>query len=213
MANEAAVVIIAKWKDEASAGLASLGNTANETAVKTAAVGSGLKTAATNVKQFGDRTDQARLPASRFRYETIALGAALNAVGNLIGRIDSPAAKMISNFLDITGTVMLTVSSITHLLPYLSSLANSLREVAIVQTVLKALSGPAGWISLGIGAVVGGAAAYGIATVTSSNNKGSNLTVNNYIAGSVRTDKEIADITRREIIKSQNRNSGISGIQ
>jgi hypothetical protein len=165
-----------------------------------------------SIDEFGNRADHARLPASRFRYETIALGTALSSVGGLIGKIDSPAAKMISNFLQIAGTVMITVSSIAHLLPYLSSLTTSLRNVAIMQGVVKALSGPAGWLTLGAGLAVGAGTAYGISAMTSKPTS-SGVTINNYVQGSVVTQNQISEMTRRQIIQKAGQNAGSSGIQ
>ncbi|MFA5429850.1 MAG: hypothetical protein WC329_01670 [Candidatus Omnitrophota bacterium] len=210
MANEAAVVVVAKWKDEVSTGLKQFGEMTAQAATNTTAVGSSVKGAATEIKNYGDTTESARLPASRFRYETIALGAAMSSMGNLIGKIDSPAAKMVGNFLQIAGTVSLTVSSIIHLLPYLSSLAASLQKVAIMQAIVKALSGPAGWVTLGVGLAAGIGAGYGISNATKTTPSG--VVVNNYVQGSVVTENQIAEMTRREIIKNQDRNSGSSGI-
>lgn len=181
---DASVVLTMRMKDEASEG----------------------------IKNFGRTAESARIPATRFRYEMIAMGAALSSIGALISRIDSPATKMIANFLQITGAVMLTISSIAQMLPYLSSLVASLRNVAIMQSIVKALSGPAGWITLGLGLTAGAGAGYAINAATSRTTP-SGVVVNNYVQGSVVTERQIAETTRRQIVESQSRNAGRSGIE
>lgn len=212
MGNEAAVTLVMRMRDETSANLSNFGHTASQTSMQTAALKTNLKGTGDSIDEFGDRADHARLPATRFRYETIALGAALSSVGNLIGKIDSPAAKMVSNFLQISGTAMITVSSIAHLLPYLSSLAASLRNVAIMQSIVKALSGPAGWITLGAGIVAGVGAGYAISSATSKPSS-SGTVINNYVQGSVVTERQIGNMNRKQIVLNASRNAGTSGVK
>jgi hypothetical protein len=210
--NEAVITMVAKYRDEAAAGLTSLGQNISNVTSKTVQAGAGAKSAGGDFNGLGANIEKAREPATRFRYETIALGAALSSVGSLINHIDSPATKMISNFMEIAGSTILTVSSIAHLLPYLNSLVGSLKNVALWQTIVKALSGPAGWLMLGGGIIAGVAAGYGISQATSSSN-GAGVIVNNYIAGDLTTEERLMEKTRKSIINVQGRNGNISGIK
>ena len=210
--NEAAVTLVMRMRDEASAGLANFGQTASQSTVATSTMKTSLNSATGEMDKFGKTAESARLPASRFRYETIALGAAMSSVGGLIGKINSPAAKMVGNFLQISGAILLTVSSIAHVLPYLSSLVNSLRNVAIMQSIVKALSGPAGWLTLGAGLVAGVGAGYAISSATSKPSS-SGTVINNYVQGSVVTEGQISNMNRRQIVLNQSRNAGKSGIK
>lgn len=181
MANEAGVTVVLRMRDEASA----------------------------QMEHFGETTQQAQIESLQMGVALTAMGGAFTAVGSLIGQLDSPVAKMASNFLMVGGAIMTTTSAVIMMLPYLRQLVAQLRNVAIAQAIVRALSGPAGWIGLGIAA----GAAGGIAIATRGGGGGaSQVTVNNNIQGTVITERELGDITRREIIKGQERNA-TSGIK
>lgn len=182
MANEAATTLILRMQDEAS----------------------------TQMENFAQTTQSAEIEAIQFNAALTAVGSALTAVGSLVGQIDSPMAKLASTFLVTGGAILTTTSAIIQALPYIRQLIGSLRNLAITRAVLAAFSGPGGWIGLGIGAAAGGAAVYGITRATRP--QGSNVTVNNYVQGSVVTERQMAENTRRSIVKTQNRNT-TSGIR
>jgi hypothetical protein len=212
MANEAAVTIIGRMRDEISGQMNALSKSTNEAAISTAALGEESDFTSDSLQVLTNKSLEATVQTFQLNLALTAMGSALTAVGSLIGKLDNPTARMASNFLLVSGAILTTVSSIVQTLPYIKQLTESLRNLAIVQTVLKALSGPAGWITLGIGAAVGIGAGYAISKATSTP-ESSGVTVNNYIQGSVVTEKKIAQTTRREIIELQNRNGGTSGIK
>lgn len=181
MANEAGVTVVLRMRDEASA----------------------------QMEHFGDTTQQAQIASLQMNMALTAMGSAFTAVGSLVGQLDNPVADMAANFLMTAGAIMTTTSAVIMMLPYLRQLTAQLRNVAIAQAVVRALSGPVGWIGLGLAAGAG----VGIALATRGGGGASQVTVvNNNIQGSVITERELGDITRREIIKAQERNA-TSGIK
>lgn len=180
--DEASILIIARMRDEASAEMSGLGTTTRRTQ-------SDMQT---------------------FRMTMLTVGSALTSVGALIGRIDSPQAKMASNFFLIAGAVAHTASALTRIIPTITKLTASLRSLALIQSIVSALSGPAGWALLGAGVIAGG---IGTAAIMRSSGSSATTNVTNYnIGGSIVTEREVGQLSRREIIKDQGRNSS-SGIR
>jgi len=149
MANEAATTIVLRMRDEASDQMAT----------------------------FGQTTQQAEIASLQFNAALTAVGGALTAVGSLLGQLDSPLAKTASTFLTTGGAILMTVAAISTMLPYIRNLITSLRSLAIVQTIVAALSGPIGWAKIGIGLGIAGAATAGIIAMTGGFGGGRNEAV------------------------------------
>lgn len=150
MANEAVVTIVAQMRDEASAKMKGLTETAKDS----------------------QQTMQ------NLQIGVVAVGSALAAMGSLLGQIDSPAAKMASNFLLITGAISSTAGAIMTAIPVIKQLITWLRSLAVVQTLVKALSGPVGWGQIGIGLGIAAAATAGIYAATGGFSSTKQTTVN-----------------------------------
>ena len=163
--------------------------------------------ASVGMQKLGATTQKTQFTMQELSSTLTATGSAMAAVGALMSQMDSPMAKTASKFLMIGGAILTTSSAIMTMLPLITKLTASLRSMAIAQTLVHALSGPVGWALLG-GAVVGG----GIGIASMSRGSQGNTSVINNIQGSVITEREVGEITRREIIKNQDRNSS-SGIK
>jgi len=127
---------------------------------------------------FGQATQQAEIQSLQLNAALTAMGGALTAVGSLLGQLDSPLAKTASTFLMTGGAILMTVASIGTMLPYLRTLITTLRSLAIMQTIVAALSGPIGWARLGIGLGIAGAATAGIIAMSGGFGRGGGPTVN-----------------------------------
>ena len=167
--------------------------------------------ASSKMETFGQTTQQTQIKAIQMNAALTAMGSAFTAVGALLGQLDNPMAKVASKFLITGGAILTTTSAVIQMLPYIRQLITHIRTLAIAQGILQALSGPAGWIGLGIAAGAG----VGIAVATRGGGGGggvSTTVVNNNIQGSVITERELGEISRREIIKGQERNN-TSGVR
>ncbi len=140
MLTEAIIAIVAKMRDEASPKMKNLGET--------------TKTTNTNLKDL--------------KLGLVAVGSAFTSVGSLINRIDNPTAKLAADFLLTAGAIASTAGAIITMIPVIKSLITWLRSLALVQTLVKALSGPAGWAQLAIGLGVAGAAFAGTTALMNS---------------------------------------------
>ena len=138
MADEAATTIVLKMRDEASA----------------------------KMENFGDTTQTVTTNSLDLQVALVAVGGALNAVGGLLGQIDHPAAKVAQTFFMMGGGILSAVSAIWIMMPVLKNLITSLKSLAIIQTIVKALMGPVGWAQIGIGLGIAGAATAGIIAMT-----------------------------------------------
>jgi len=174
MADEAAVAVVMRMRDEASADLANLGGTMAQTETQ----------------------------ALQLNLAMTSIGSALTAVGSLVNQLDNPIAKMGATFLMTAGAMMTTVSAIIQMLPYLRSLVTMLRSVAVAQAIVAALTGPVGWARIGIGLGVAAAATAGIVGMTGGFSGGGTTNVN-INAGVLMADstqaKQLARMVKRNI--------------
>jgi hypothetical protein len=165
--------------------------------------------ASQSVRGLAKSTETAQIASLQLNAALTASGSALTAVGALLSRVDGQAGKTAGTIITTAGAILTTSSAIGHMIPYISQLITYLRSLAIAQALVNALSGPAGWIGLGLAA----GAATGIA-IASSNSSGkvTGTTVINNIAGTMVTERQVGEITRRSIIKDGDRNAS-SGVR
>ena len=173
MADEAAVNLIMRMRDEASDDIANLG---------------------TNMAQT-------EMQAFQFNLALTSIGASLSAVGSLVNQLDNPVAKMGATFLMTAGAMMTTVSAIIQMMPYLRGLVTMLRSVAVAQAIVAALTGPVGWARIGIGLGVAAAATAGIVAMTGGFSRGgSTVNINNpVLMGDAATAKQLSRMVKRNI--------------
>jgi hypothetical protein len=223
MDEEASVVVVARMRDEASPGL----------------------------RQLAQSTEQVQLKSINTTMTLSALGSALSSIGGLLRQIDNPQTKMLANTLQIASAVVMSATAFARLIPMVIQATSALRSMAIVQSILAALSGPGGWAMLGIGAAVGVGATAGIMRATRQPvaqaatpnqplifpggqipgtgnmlegrslqgvinqpalTSQTTITQHYHIAGSVIAERELSDIVRKNIVNTQQRNAGKSGI-
>jgi hypothetical protein len=127
--------------------------------------------------------------------------------------MDSEGAKTAARILQVGNYIITTTVAITAFLPMIKQMITQLRTLAATQAIIKALSGPAGIIGLGLG--VGALAGLGVASAMGGSNQSvteRSITINNNVSGSVITERQLGDVVRREIIKSGDRNNS-SGVR
>ncbi len=170
MANEASTTIVLRMQDEASV----------------------------QMQQFGQTTQQAEIQSLQLNAALTAMGGALTAIGSLLGQLDSPLAKTASTFLMTGGAILMTVSAIGTMLPYVRNLIATLRTLAIIQTIVAALSGPVGWARIGIGLGVAAAATAGIVAATGGFQRGTTVNIQTQAFMGSRSDaRQFSDKVQR----------------
>ena len=137
MADEAAVTIVMRMRDEASAKLKTVGTTMQNTTAQ----------------------------AFQFQLMMTTVGSALGAVAGLLNQLDSPMAKSAAKFFAIGSAALLMGSAIWQLRAPLVALIGWFRGLAIAKAFVLALSG-VGIPMLLAGLAIGGAAAVGITAAT-----------------------------------------------
>ena len=149
MADEAATTIVLKMRDEASQ----------------------------KMNNFGDTTQAVTLESLQLQVALTAVGGALSALGGILGMIDNPAAKAAQTFLMFGGALFSTAAAIGTVIPVIKSLVGSLKSLAIIQTIVKAMQGPVGWAQIGIGLGIAGVATAGIIAMSNRGNQTQNMNI------------------------------------
>ncbi|MCK5642368.1 MAG: hypothetical protein KAJ19_16295 [Gammaproteobacteria bacterium] len=143
------------------------------------------------------------------------LGASMLAMGAAMKSSSNEMVQMTGNTLTAVGGVMAFVGSTTMFIFSVSKMVESLKQLALWQTITAALGGPAGWAKLAIGAAVVGAGVYGISRLTRDSagpaqtpttGPAGQVTVN--VAGSVVTEKRLVDSVQAGLAKKGDRNAG-----
>jgi len=223
MGEEASVAIVARMYDETGPGM----------------------------KQLANNTQEVQLKSINTTVALSALGSAISSVGGLLRQVDNPQAKMLANTLQIASAVIMSATAFSRLIPIIIQATTAMRSMAIVQSILAALSGPGGWAMLGIGAAVGVGATAGIMRATRqptaqattpgqpsifpggqipgagnalegrslqtlinqpASKSQTTITQHYHIAGSVIAERDLTDMVRKNIVHTQQRNAGKSGI-
>jgi len=183
MANEATLGILIQANDQATPKLTGLGNTLSENkmAIRELAMGVSF------------------------------LGVSFASMGIMLKGTNSELGKGIGNTLLMTGAIMTAIGSTVQFISAIAKVVDALRKLAVMEAIVKAFQGPAGWAMLGIGAAVATGAVAGISAMGRGEKRAA-VNITNNIQGSVVTDKQIADTIRRELVKTQQRNN-TSGIR
>ena len=89
------------------------------------------------------------------------------------------------------------------MMPAIRGLIMWLRNLAIAQALVQALSGPKGWITLGAGLAIAGAATAGIYAATGGFSKGggggTTVNINGPVMGNPQQAKELARLVKQNI--------------
>ena len=165
------------------------------------------------MQQFGKTMGQTRAEAMNFRFALMAVGGVMMHVSSLLNQMDNPMAKTAADFLRMSGYAVMTATSIMMVIPQIQKLIGWLKQYNVTMAITQALSGPKGWIALG-GAVVAAGAVVAVSRAGQGQPQAVSQTtiINNNIAGSILSEQELGELSRKQIIKTQGR-SGTSGIK
>ena len=168
------------------------------------------------MQQVGQMIRRTREETVNMRFAMMAVGGVMMHLSSLLNQLDNPLAKNAADFLRMAGYIIMTVNSVALLIPQIRTLITWLRQLAVAQAIVAALSGPKGWIALGAAAIVGGGmyAATRTPATTPVMSRGPQTTINNTVnvQGSVITERELGEINRQYLIKKQGRD-GTSGLR
>ncbi len=139
------------------------------------------------------------------------LGMSFASMGIMLKAANDPLGKTITNTLLMTGSIMTAIGTSVQFVSAIVKVVDALKKLAVMEAIVQAFKGPAGWAVLGVSAAVAAGSVAGITAMAKSEKK-ADITINNHIQGSVLTDKQIADTIRKEIVKTQQRNQ-TSGIK
>lgn len=138
---------------------------------------------------------------------TTYLGTALLGMGIALERSNNSLARNAGNMLTMVGGILSSVAALAHMTQALTYVTAALQRLNVAQAIANALSGPAGWAKLAVGAAVAGGAVYGISKLAGGgggdNQAAAPVQVNVY--GSVVTQRQLVDEIHEGLLQRQNR--------
>jgi len=142
------------------------------------------------------------------------LGSAFLGMGISLKSSNNEAAKAAGGMLTMVGGMMTAVSAAVGFISAIAKMTSALQKLNIVQIIANALSGPGGWAKLAVGAAVAGGAIYGMTKLSQAGGAAQAApptVVNQYIAGSVLSQRELADSAHKGLLykQGQNYNTGL----
>lgn len=138
--SEAIVTIVMKMRDEASKEL----------------------------QKFGQNVVKNRQALRELATGATTVGVSFIALGSVLKNINNPLAQTVGGVLNLVGGVLAFIGTAGMFISAIGKIVNAMKSLAIIQTIVKALSGPVGWAQIGIGLAVAGAATAGIYAMTRS---------------------------------------------
>ena len=205
--NETNMQVMLEMRDNASPQLRAFGDTVKQTAttVRTSSttmgdsIGGVSNQLVSNKQAFMEMSSGVRYMGTTF----LALGLAMQSTNN-------ETLKSIGNIVMMTGAIMTVIGSAAGFIGAIGQMVNALKALRIAQILTQAFSGPAGWATLAIGAGVAGAAVYGASRMNAgprvNPNAPQNITINQHIAGSVVSERQLTDNVQKGLLLKGQRN-------
>jgi hypothetical protein len=136
------------------------------------------------------------------------LGTSMVGMGAAMSASNNQAAKSAGNILMMVGGIMSAVASAGQFISAITRMTSAINKMNIAQIFANALAGPGGWAKIALGVGIAGAAAYGISKATSTvsaRESKASVTVNQHIAGSVVSEREVVDLAHKGLLVKQDR--------
>ena len=173
-------------------------------------VSTGLNSVASTVKSSTNILTDNRVAFRELAMGMTHIGMAALSVGVMMKESNNQMVSSIGNYVMLAGGIMSAVGSSLQFISAIAKSEDALKKLKAALISVEAFSGVPGWVALGVGAAVAVGATVGISKLTSSENK-SNVVINNHIAGSVVTEKQLtATVQKGLLIKGQqNLSTGI----
>ena len=166
-------------------------------------VSTGLNSVASTVKSSTNILTDNRMAFRELAMGMTQIGVAALSVGVMMKESNNQLVSNIGNYVMLAGGIMSAVGSSLQFISAIAKSEDALKKLKAALISVEAFSGVPGWVALGVGAAVAVGATVGISKLTSSENK-SNVVINNHIAGSVVTEKQLtATIQKNLLVKGQ----------
>ena len=166
-------------------------------------VSTGLNSVASTVKSSTNILTDNRMAFRELAMGMTHIGMAALSVGVMMKESNNQLVSNIGNYVMLAGGIMSAVGSSLQFISAIAKSEDALKKLKAALISVEAFSGVPGWVALGVGAAVAVGATVGISKLTSSENK-SNVVINNHIAGSVVTEKQLtATIQKNLLVKGQ----------
>jgi hypothetical protein len=140
------------------------------------------------------------------------LGSTFLSMGIALQNTNSAMGKSIGQTMVMVGGIMTAIGSALEFISAISKIVTALKAFQVQEMLTQAFMPGVGWATLAVGAVA--AAGIGGYAYGKSNTKAEKgITVNNTFNGTVLTEKQAGETIRKQIVLTQQRTGGTSGIQ
>ncbi|MCK9599853.1 MAG: hypothetical protein M0R06_12490 [Sphaerochaeta sp.] len=118
------------------------------------------------LQKFGANVVKNRQALQQLATGATTVGVSFIALGSVLKDINNPLAQTVGGVLSLVGGILAFIGTAGMFISAIGKIIAAMRSLAIIQTIVKALSGPVGWAQIGIGLAVAGAATAGIYAMT-----------------------------------------------
>jgi hypothetical protein len=206
------IEVLLTMRDEASPTMNAFNQTVATTKSAIGGIGAGAQAPMTGLKD----TLLANKSAMReLSMGAVFLGSSMLGMGVAMQQSNNQTVKGIGNMMALVGGILTAIGSAAHFVSARTKMTSALTKMNIAQIFANALAGPGGWAKIAIGVGVAGAAVYGMTKATqamSAKEEKSGVSVTQYIAGSVVTQRELNDNVQKGLLLKGQR-SGSTGIK
>lgn len=202
--NDATLGVLLQMQDTATPQIRAFGQELKGVGIQAEQTGPRVTAPMTSIT---DTMARNRMAMREMAMGVMFLGSTFVMLGASMRSSNNETTKNIGNVIMMAGALMTAVGSAFQFISAISKIIDALKKLSTAQILTQAFAGPAGWATLAIGGAVAAGAVYGISRYESAQTKATKAetaqagtTVNQYIAGSVVTQRELIDDTHRGLL-------------
>ncbi len=169
--------------------------------------------ASPKMRGFGTTLSANRMAIRELAMGVTYLGTTFLGLGIALEKSQNPLAQSAGQMFAMVGGIMAAVGSAAHFVYAIGTMVKALKSLQIAQMLTQAFAGPTGWISLGVGAAVAGAAVAGVTMYERSQSRVATQVNNVHVTvqGSVTTERNLVNAIQKGLVikQQQNNTSGI----
>ena len=125
------------------------------------------------------------------------LGTTFLGLGVAMQNSNNQTLKGFGTTFMFVGAIMTAVSSSVQFISAIAKMVDALKKLQVAEMLTQAFAGPVGWAGLAAGAAVAGGIYYGVSKMEKAQHS---VTINQHIAGSVVTEKQLTTNVQRGLL-------------
>lgn len=215
--NDASLGILLTLRDDATGQLKNFSGQLRQTAAEAQQTGPKVTRP---LNDIGGGLEKNRMAVRELGMGVMFLGTTFVTLGASMRMSNDEGIKNVGTMIMYTGAVMSAIGGAVQFISAITKIIHALKALQVQQIITQALAGPAGWATLAAGAAIAGGAVYGVSRmqatetkVSGAQAKAGGTTVNQYISGSVVTERQLTDNIHRALLIKEQRSGNTTGIK